>query len=98
MSQQNKQRPLPSPNGQALVEYSLILVLVILGFGLALAATGPTIANVFSNTVFNLVSREQEKVGLNVTPPDVAAFWKTVTAVASYTPQETPLATSTQAI
>jgi len=101
MSQQNKQTPLPSANGQALVEYSLIIVLVILGFGLALAATGPTIANVFSNTVFNLVSRENDKIPLNaegtrISPPEVAAFWETVTAVAKFIPVEVPLPTSSR--
>ncbi|MCU0515159.1 MAG: hypothetical protein MUE40_21610 [Anaerolineae bacterium] len=62
-----------------MVEYALIVVLVILGFGLALASTGPAIANVFSNTVFNLVSRDRLEPG--ATPPNVVAFWATMTWV-----------------
>lgn len=80
-------------SGQSMVEYALILVLVILGFGLALAATGPAIANVFSNVVFNQVVKDRLAPG--VTPPSAADFWATMTWVATQTPGETPLATRT---
>ncbi len=77
--------------GQAMVEYALILVLVIIGFAIALAATGPAIGNVFSNTVYNLL-------GQTTTPRQlggVSDFWATVTWVATQTPQEFPLPTRT---
>lgn len=67
--------------GQALVEYALILVLVVMAMVAAVAATGPALGNVFSNTVFNLV-------GINGTPQNLyamggpTAFWQTVTAIA----------------
>ncbi|HEX2906129.1 MAG TPA: hypothetical protein VHO69_04670, partial [Phototrophicaceae bacterium] len=80
-----------STPGQALVEYALILTLVAMALMAALIATGPAIANVFSNTVCNLV-------GLEDCSPDSVAdnggapgdFWKTVTAVATNPPRETP--------
>lgn len=78
-------------SGQSLVEYTLIVTLVILAFGFALAATGPAIGNVFSNTIFNLVGQDGEVIDI----PDRAGFWGTVTWVAQQTPQETPLATRT---
>ncbi|MCA0453329.1 MAG: hypothetical protein LCI00_05075 [Chloroflexi bacterium] len=67
--------------GQALIEYALILVLVVMAMVAAVAATGPALGNVFSNTVFNLI-------GINTTPQNIyamggpTAFWQTVTAVA----------------
>jgi len=79
--------------GQSLVEYALIIVLVIFAFGLALAATGPAIGNVFSNTVVNLVGADPRSIAQL---PDAEQFWLTVTWVATQTPQETPLATRTQ--
>ena len=44
----------PKGLGQALVEYALILALLAIAFGVALAATGPAIGNVFCNVVRNL--------------------------------------------
>lgn len=80
-------------SGQALVEYTLIVVLVIMAFWVTLAATGPAIGNVFSNTVCNLVQQQN-----CATPPrgipDVAAFWATVTWAAQQTPQESPFPTN----
>ncbi len=79
------------PLGQALVEYVLILVLVSLAIAAVLAATGPAIGNVFSNTVFNLL-------GETTTPYatlDAAEFWQYVTAVAQYTPVVPSVSTNT---
>jgi len=41
--------------GQALVEYALIITLVIISFGVALAATGPALGNIFCEVAFSLV-------------------------------------------
>ncbi|MBI5669450.1 MAG: hypothetical protein HZC41_15710 [Chloroflexi bacterium] len=81
--------------GQALIEYALILVLVAMALLAALIATGPAIANVFSNTVCNLV-------GLEDCSPDSLvdqgggpnSFWLTVTAVAQNPPKEQPIPTN----
>lgn len=86
--------PRSQESGQSLVEYALIVTLAILAFGLALAATGPAIGNVFSNTVVNLVGADPRDIAQL---PDVEQFWMTVTWVATQTPQETPLATRTLA-
>lgn len=69
--------------GQSLVEYALIVTLVIITFGLALAATGPVIANIFSNTVFNLVGQDPRTLA---ELPNAQEFWGTVTAAAGYEP------------
>lgn len=42
------------PNGQGLVEYALILLLVALIVIAVLAVLGPAIGNVFSNLVSNI--------------------------------------------
>lgn len=83
-----------SESGQSLVEYALIVTLAILAFGLALAATGPVVGNIFSNTVVNLVGSDPD---LLAELPGREDFWLTVTWVATQTPQETPLATRTLA-
>ncbi|MFW5709222.1 MAG: PA14 domain-containing protein [Chloroflexota bacterium] len=80
--------------GQSLVEYALILVLVALAFGVALAATGPAISNVFSNTVYNLLGQAPGDVRQAARPGD---FWLTVTWVAENPLQERPLPTRTLA-
>jgi len=88
-------KPPPKPRGkigQALVEYALIVVLVVVGLGAALAAVGPALGNVFSNQVYNLL-------GQTTTPYSTlnpATFWAYVTAVASYTPQQPVFATYTK--
>ncbi len=82
-------------SGQALVEYALIVTLVILGFGIALAATGPAIANVFRDTVDQVVAGD--RLAPNETPLVALDFWNTMTAVASITPGEVPLPTRTPA-
>src|SRR6476620_2764048 len=77
--------PKPAQRGQALVEYALILTLVVMALVAAVAATGPALGNVFSNTVYNLV-------GITGTPQDLysrggpVAFWLTVTYVAANPP------------
>lgn len=80
--------------GQALVEYALILVLVGIAFGFALAATGPVIGNVFSNTVYNLVGPNPTRDPAEGGPDD---FWATVTWVAGNPLEEVPLPTRTVA-
>lgn len=82
--------------GQALVEYTLIVALFVIGFAAAIAATGPIIGNVFSNTVYNLVGADPEEAALRATLPLPEDFWLTVTWVAQQTPVETPLPTRTQ--
>ena len=82
-------------SGQALVEYALIVVLCILAFGFALAATGPAIGNVFSNTIYNLVGQNNQQV---LDLPDRDQFWATVTWVAVQTQQEVLLASPTGGI
>lgn len=79
--------------GQALVEYILIVVLVAIIFGIALASTGDVIGNVFSNSVNDLL-RQTEITG---TIPNVEDFWKTVTAAFENPPAEKPLPTNTPA-
>lgn len=77
--------------GQALIEYALILVLVGLAFGFALAATGPAIGNVFSTTVYNLLGQEDELREV-FGPGD---FWLTVTHVAANPLEDVPIPTRT---
>ncbi|MBI1280299.1 MAG: hypothetical protein GC179_19390 [Anaerolineaceae bacterium] len=83
----------PTQRGQALIEYALILVLVVMALVAAVAATGPALGNVFSNTVFNLV-------GITGTPQDLyarggpTAFWMTVTYVAQNPPAARSFPTS----
>lgn len=72
-----------SEAGQSLIEYALILFLVAIAFGIALAATGPAISNVFSNTVYNLLGNEPDENRVVQRPGD---FWLTVTWV-----EENPL-------
>jgi hypothetical protein len=89
-----KQIPTQHSNqqGQSLVEYTLIVALVILAFVVAIAATGPAIGNVFSNTVYNLLGTDPDDIE---DLPDKDEFWKLVTWVSKQTPVEVPLPTST---
>ncbi|MCU0481539.1 MAG: hypothetical protein MUE54_10055, partial [Anaerolineae bacterium] len=73
-------------SGQSLIEYTLILVLVVLAFGFALAATGPAISRIFSNTVYNLLG--EKPGGIDRTPQAPSDFWLTVTWVAENPLQE----------
>jgi Flp pilus assembly pilin Flp len=43
-------------HGQALVEYALVLVLVSLGVGAAIAMTGPAVGSIFSNVITGMVA------------------------------------------
>ena len=79
--------------GQSMVEYTLIVTLVIFAFIVAIAATGPAIGNVFSNTVYNLLGTNPEDIN---DLPDKDAFWLTVTWVSQQTPVENPLPTRTK--
>lgn len=79
-------------SGQALVEYALILVLVAIAFGVALAATGPVLGNVFSNSVRDLL--RQTEVG---EIPGREDFWLTVTYAHENPPRERPLQSNTPA-
>lgn len=79
-------------SGQALIEYVLILVLVAIAFGFALAATGPVLGNVFSNSVRDLL--RQTEVGYI---PDREEFWETVTYAFLNPPRERPQQTNTPA-
>ena len=79
--------------GQALVEYALITALLVIAIMVALAATGPAVGNVFSNTVFNLIGGSAP----SITPLNPTQFWQLVTAVASYTPSSIILPTNTLA-
>jgi len=51
----NKRTRKGSTRGQAMVEYVLIAVLVSLAIAAVITVTGPTIGNIFSNTVYNLM-------------------------------------------
>jgi Flp pilus assembly pilin Flp len=77
--------------GQALVEYVLIVALVVIGLVVILSLVGPALGNVFSNQVTNLVQQN----GTPFATLDGTAFWNYVTAVASYTPVSSPFATFT---
>ncbi len=79
--------------GQALVEYALITVLIVMSVMVAMLAAGPAIGNIFSNTVFNLLGAPAP----SSTPLNPTEFWELVTAVASYTPQSVILPTNTLA-
>ena len=46
-------------HGQALVEYALIAIFVAMVAGVALAATGPVIGNVFSNSISDLLRQTE---------------------------------------
>ena len=89
-------------SGQALVEYVLIIVLVVMAFGVTLAATGPAIGNVFCNVIDNLGGDSANPQGGNCGSistdlfgegGDPQLFWKTVTWVAANPQQETPFPT-----
>ncbi len=89
-------------SGQALVEYVLIVVLVVIAFGVTLAATGPAIGNVFCNVVDNLGGVSANPQGGNCGAQSTnlydaggnpELFWETVTWVATHPQQETPFPT-----
>src|SRR4051812_43608462 len=88
--------------GQAMVEYALILALLAVSFGFAIAATGPAIGNVFCNVVHNIGGNTASPQGgqCGSAAPDLvseggdpAKFWATVTWVAGHPQGETPFPT-----
>lgn len=96
----NKGGGQPRQLGQAMVEYALILVLLALAFGVALAITGPAIGNVFCNVVDNLGGDTISPQGGNcgeshrsLVEGNPASFWGTVTWVAQHPQHETPFPT-----
>jgi len=91
--QKDKHTQHPHPSGQSMVEYTLIVALVVFAFAVAIAATGPAIGNVFSNTVYNLLGTDPDEID---DLPDKDAFWLTVTWVSQQTPVEEPLPTRTR--
>ncbi|MBK8135945.1 MAG: hypothetical protein IPK52_08905 [Chloroflexi bacterium] len=78
--------------GQAIIEYALILVLVGVAFGLALAASAPVTGNLFNAVVNDLL--RQTVVG---DVPNPEEFWGTVTEVYRFTPASGALPTNTPA-
>lgn len=81
--------------GQALVEYVLILALMALAMAVALAATGPAIADVFSTVICTVAGQNPcgtDRPTLS-TYGDPNAFWQTVTWVAQNPQLETPFPT-----
>ncbi|WP_162910008.1 PA14 domain-containing protein [Aggregatilinea lenta] len=86
------QRPVGTlTEGQALIEYALILTLVIVSLAGILAVTGPAVGAVFSDQMLNLLGGDPDPRE-TLTPAD---FWAQVGAVASYTPQSANLRTNT---
>lgn len=76
--------------GQALVEYALILMLIVIGLVVVIAAIGPAIGNIFSNTVINILEVPEPRATM-----EAEQFWNTVTAVWQYTPEGQEFATWT---
>jgi Flp pilus assembly pilin Flp len=91
---QNMKNRYNRERGQSLIEYALILVLVGVAFGFALAATGPAISNVFSNVVYNLLGQSPDDTRQVAQPED---WWLTVTWVAENPLSEERLPTRTLA-
>lgn len=89
--------PHKGEQGQALVEYVLIVVLLALGFGFALAITGPAIGNVFNNVLYQFVGQDPSLPVNEFSAPgeggSPADFWATVTWVAQVRQTETPFPT-----
>lgn len=85
-------RPVPTsrPRGQALIEYALILTLIVLGTAAVFALTGPAVADVFENQVYNLLEGDVDpRATLSADE-----FWTQVAAVASFTPFEPDVSTN----
>lgn len=94
-------------SGQALVEYALILILVAVAAGITLAATGPAMANIFSNVIFNIIGQDRANLEFCPNPEDpdgppipcpliqgqAAAFWATVDFLRNNPQRETPFPT-----
>ncbi len=71
--------------GQALAEYALILSLLVVSLVAVLAAVGPTISNIFTATVYELLGQVTPRPTLSNTE-----FVDTLTAVATHTPPSPP--------
>ncbi|TVR23317.1 MAG: DUF1349 domain-containing protein [Anaerolineaceae bacterium] len=82
-----------SVQGQSLVEYALIAVLIGLALGLGLASTQDAVSRVFERTVYSLLGEEPERRD-GGGPAD---FWLTVTWVAENPPEQRRLPTRTLA-
>ena len=80
--------------GQALVEYSLIAVLVMIAIVAILTVTGPVVGNVFSNTVYNLLGN----TFIVDTPYSLVDIQNIANAVASLTPVQLRYDTNTPLI
>ncbi|MEQ8676263.1 MAG: hypothetical protein RLP44_01850 [Aggregatilineales bacterium] len=81
--------------GQSLIEYALILMLLGIALGLAIAAAGPAVGNTFENVVFNLLQQTPEDSDPVVGGP--VEFWLTVTWLAQNPQGEQRLPTRTPA-
>ncbi len=80
--------------GQALVEYSLIAVLVVIAIVAILTVTGPVVGNLFSNTVYNLLGN----TFIVDTPYSLVDIQIMSSAVASLTPNQLLYETNTPLI
>jgi Flp pilus assembly pilin Flp len=79
--------------GQALIEYVLISVILVLALIAAITFAGPAIGNVFSNTIYNALNR-------TTTPYktfSAADYNDMSTKLASFTPATFPFKTNTPA-
>lgn len=81
--------------GQSIIEYALILMLLGIALGLAIAAAGPAVGNTFENVVFNLLQQTPEDSDPIVGGP--VEFWLTVTWLAQNPQGEQRLPTRTPA-
>ncbi|MEP7289814.1 MAG: hypothetical protein ABI947_29035 [Chloroflexota bacterium] len=61
-----RRKPLRQAEGQALVEYTLLTVLVAMALIAAITLTGPTIGNVFSNVIYNVVGNDPTYTPLTI--------------------------------
>ena len=80
-------------NGQSMVEYALIAVLVALAIGTTIILTKGTIGNVFSNTVYNLLQASTTPYA----PPDSGTLNAYGTAFFALQPPPSPFLTNTPA-
>ncbi len=80
--------------GQALVEYVLIASLVVIGIIAVLTVTGPTVGNIFSNTVYNLLGQTFDTMPM----PNNAEIQTQAKALETLTPPLYPYSTNTPLI
>ena len=113
MRKNRKTRPTPRRGeaGQALVEYALIALLVIVALAAALYATGPAIGNVFSSAVLAALGEGQDRLppgavdadgdGVPDNANEATRFWQTVQALEGQDPfippdEASPMPTNTE--